>query len=340
MNRTRLKQGTLDWEKARQVRIGGSEVFDIVRYYATDTELQNCGINAEKIRAEKPYTTAWALYHKLINDGIYEKAQLPPELAEYGHAVEPYGLEILQRGRQLKLKPGEVYASDRLIASLDISGISEDIDVRPFDYGTGQVPKGKRFVCEQKSMKPNVVKNGLPFKYIIQAQYQIAMTGAEFYILQIMVLKDDTDFERGRIVQMSRKKRAEYLKDKMTVTHLYFQNNEHLAMLIKTCIERFFADVDSRKEPTPFIKNDTQKNIIESLRINSLYNKDLIFELDLSEYGAAKKAADEAEDRRKDLIQGVVETAKEHNVSRFKSPDGSTASFSASGAFLYKEAAV
>ncbi len=336
MKKTKLKQGTLDWEKARATRIGGSEVFDIVRYYATDEELNNCGINAEAFKAEKPYTTAWALYHKLLNDGIYQKAELAPEFAEYGHAVEPYGLSVLQRGRRLKLKPGAVYASDRLIASLDISGYSEIIDERPFNYGAGRVKQGRKFVCEQKSMMPKVVKNGIPFKYIIQAQYQLAMTGADFYILQIMVLRDDTVFERGKITQMSLKKRCEYLDKVMSVTHVYFANNEHLSALIKTCLDRFFADVDEKREPTPFIANDSQRNIIESIRINSAYSKDGITDYDLSGYIAAKSAADEAESLRKAELQKITETAKKENTSRFRSSDGATGSFSASGAFLLK----
>lgn len=336
MKKTKLKQGTLDWEKARATRIGGSEVFDIVRYYATDEELNNCGINAEAFKAEKPYTTAWALYHKLLNDGIYQKAELAPEFAEYGHAVEPYGLSVLQRGRKLKLKPGAVYASDRLIASLDVSGYSEIIDERPFNYGTGRVKQGRKLVCEQKSMMPKAVKNGIPFKYIIQAQYQLAMTGADFYILQIMVLRDDTVFERGKITQMSLKKRCEYLDKAMSVTHVYFANNEHLAALIKTCLERFFADVDEKREPTPFIANDSQRNIIESIRINSAYSKDGITDYDLSGYIAAKSAADEAENLRKAELQKITETAKKENTIRFRSSDGATGSFSASGAFLLK----
>ena len=108
MKKIKLKQGTLLWEKARATRIGSSEVFDIVRYYASDDELQNCGINAEDFRNEKPYTTAWALYHKLMDDGIYKKEALDPEYAEYGHAVEPYGVYVLQKGRAKKLRPGEV----------------------------------------------------------------------------------------------------------------------------------------------------------------------------------------------------------------------------------------
>lgn len=338
MNKTRLKQGTLAWENARETRIGSSEVFDIVRYYSTADELQNCGINAEDFRAEKPYTTAWALYHKMQKDGIYQRQSLPPELAEYGHAVEPYGLMVLQQGRKAKLKAGEVYVSDRLIASLDISGVSEEIDVRPFDYGNGMVTTGKRFVCEQKSIMPQVLKKGLPIKYIIQAQYQITMTKADFYILQIMKLEEDTIYERGKIAQMSRKKMFDYLRGKMTVTHLYFQNNESLAMLIKTCLERFFADVDNHREPTPFIEHDTQRNIIDSIRINTFYNKDLTLDLDLSWYIKAKDNFDAAESEKKNALQHIIEIAKKHNASQFLSPDGTRASFSASGAFLIKSA--
>ena len=338
MNKTKLKQGTLEWEKARLTRIGGSEVFDIVRYYATDEELQNCGINAERFKEEKPYTTTWALYHKLLNDGIYQRQSLPPEFAEYGHAVEPYGLKVLQTGRTHKLKPGEVYASDKLIASLDISGVSEDIDVRPFNYGGGFVPVGKKFVCEQKTMMPTVIKRGLPFKYIVQAQYQITMTKADFYILQIMVLGNDTVFERGKITQMTKKKRAEYLKDKMSVNMLYFANNPHLSALIKVCLERFFADVDNRREPKAYIVHDTQKNIIESIRINTAYNKNLTLTYDLTEYLKAKEEADEAEEKRKAELQKITEQAKEYNASRFTTDDGKlTGSFSAAGAFLLKE---
>ena len=324
------------WEAARETRIGSSEIFDIVRYYSSDDELQNCGINAEDLRAEKPYTTAWALYHKMQNDGIYQRQSLPPELAEYGHAVEPYGISILQAGRQAKLKAGEVYLSDRLIASLDISGVSEEIDVRPFDYGNGMVAIGKRFVCEQKAIMPQVLKKGLPIKHILQAQYQITMTKANFYILQIMKLKEDTIFERGKITQMSKKKMWEYLRNKMTVTRLYFQNNEALAMLIKTCLERFFADVDTCKEPTPFIESDSQRNIIDSIRINTFYNKDLTLDFELSNYIKAKAESESTEDKRKAVLQGIVEVAKKYNASQFRSADGTRACFSTSGAFLIK----
>lgn len=333
MKRVKLKQGTLSWEKARSMRIGSSEIFDIVRYYATDDELQYCGFNAEAFRSEKPYTTAWALYHKMQNDGFYKKEALAPEFAEYGHAVEPYGVYKLQKGRQKRLRPGVVYANERLIASLDIEGTAEEVDIVPFDYGRGTPKIGQRFVCEQKSMLPNMVKNGLPFKYIVQAQYQITKTKADFYILQLMVLKiDDTPFNRGKICQMSRKAKYKFLDENMTVTHYYFKNNEHLARLIEKCIQLFFEDVDAHREPRPFIEFDSAKNIIESIRLNALYN-DTPFDLDLDAYKKAKDEEDAAVQKRKALLQGIVDTAKEYNVCRFRSGDGTTAQFAKDGSF-------
>ncbi len=333
MRKVKLKQGTLAWEKARETRIGSSEIFDIVKYYATDEELQNCGINAEHFRAEKPYTTVWALYHKMQSDGFYQKEELAPEFAEYGHAVEPYGVRVLQRCRQKKLKPGEVWIDDRLIASLDIAGVAESIDIKPFDYGYGTPKIGQRFVCEQKTMMPQMIKNGLPFKYIIQAQYQILQTKADFYVLQLMVLKDDTVFNRGKICQMPYSKRYKYLDENMRVSHYYFKNNEHLSGLIKECIKRFFDDVEHSREPTPFIAYDTPRNIIESIRLNVVYNDKVVFDYDLTAYKEAKKAEEDAELKRKMELQKIVELAKKNNICRFRAEDGTTAAFAKDGSF-------
>lgn len=336
MQKIKIKQNTLGWEKLREQRIGSSEIFDLVRYYATDEELQNCGITAEDFRAEKPYTTAWALYHKMLNDGLYRREELAPEFAEYGHAAEPYGVRELQKGRNKRLRPGEVYFTDRLIASLDIAGTAERLDEVPFDYGVGTPKAGQRFVCEQKTMQPMMIKRGIPFKYIIQAQYQIGQTKADFFILQVMVLKNDTPFERGKITQMSPKKRYQYLDDNMTVTHLYFQNNFHLARLIDVCLDRFFRAVDEHEEPTPYIENDSQANIIESIRMNSRFNPEAVVECDLTSFAKAKEKEDQAGAERKEELQKVIELAKKHNACKFSSRDGSGGSFSKNGRFLYR----
>ncbi len=338
MKKTRLKQGTLAWEKARSTRIGGSEVYDIVRYYATDEELQNCGINAEDFREEEPYTTAWALYHKIINDGVYKREVLPPELAEYGHAVEPYGVYYLQKNRKKKLRPGEVYINKKLVASLDISGIAEEVDsCETFSYGKGHPRIGERFVCEQKSMLPQKYKKAIPFKYIVQAQYQLEMTGADFFILQIMVLKEDTPFIRGKICQMSKPKRYKYLDDHMMVKNIYFRSNEHLGQLIKTCLDRFFEAVEKEEEPTAYIALDKQRNIIESIRLNSAFRPDAVIEdYDLSRFAKLRDNSEKCDNELREEMQKIVETAKEKNSVNFNGGNGITAKFDKIGRFLVK----
>lgn len=336
MDKVALKQGTLQWEQARESRIGSSEVFDLVRYYASAEELQNCGISPEKIMEESPYSSAWALYHKMRGDGLYQRESLAPEYAQYGHAVEPYGLFVLQQGRKNRVKRGEVYVSDRLIASLDLSGISEDCDARPFDVGQGLVPVGKRFVCEQKSMTMERYQAGLPIKYIIQAQYQAAMVQADFFIIQIMMLHNDSAFERGRVTQMNLTQRRKYLAQNMTMEHLYFRYNDALAALIACCLDRFLAAVDKEEEPTPYIEQDSMANILASIRSNSYFDPKAAITFALSPYVDAKQRRDEAERERKKILQGILEEAKAHNVVKFWSEDGTKVSFSKDGKFLVR----
>lgn len=337
MRKIKIKQGTLSWEKLRETRIGSSEIFDIVRYYATDRELANAGINAERFREEEPYTTAWALYHKLLADGIYQKEVLAPEFADYGHAVEPYGVKILSESRSKKVIAGEVYIDDFLIASLDVSGVAEEIDIRPYDYGEGMPKIGDRFVCEQKSMTPQARKGGIPFKYIIQAQYQIEKTKADFYILQIMTLKEDTPFIRGRICQMGKASRFKHLDNNLIVEHYYFKDNVHLGRLIDVCIERFLEDVINRREPRAFIENDLQANIIKSIRLNSKFDYSKRVKYNLINFAKLKEEENKAIKRRKDEQQKIVDLAKENNACNFYDDSGYRASFSKSGSLLLKE---
>lgn len=338
MKKIKIKQGTRAWENAKETRIGSSEVFDIVRYYATDTELQNCGLDAKKFKEELPFVSTWALYHKLIKDGVYQKPLLDPALGEYGLAMEYYGLKLLQENRKSKLKKGQVYISDRLIASLDVSGVSEEIDIREFDYGTGKIKPEQNFVCEQKTISP--YKDHLPLKYVIQAQYQITMSKHKFFMLQLMILENDTDFERGKIVSLantSKTKFLNYIKDKVRVQYVYFNHNEALSQLIKVCLDRFFKDVDNRKEPTPYVQVDSVSNIIVSIRQNSFYNPDLTKEFDLSAYAKAKSVYDEADKNKKAEMQKIIEFAMQNNCSKFVSPSGHIGSFASNGRFLLKE---
>jgi hypothetical protein len=335
MKKLKIKQGTRAWENIKEKRIGSSEVFDIVRYYATDTELHNCGVDAKQFREETPFVTTWALYHKIIGDGVYQKPLLEPEYGEYGLAMEQYGLKVLQENRQFKLRKGDVYVNDRLIASLDISGLAEEVDVEKLG---GKVKVGDNFVCEEKTITP--YKDHLPLKYIIQAQYQISHSNSKFFILLAMILNKDTPFERGKIVSLantSKKKFLEYVKDKVNVQLIYFNNNEALAQLINVCLERFFKDVEDRKEPKPFIVVDSMSNIMTSIRQNSFYNPDLIKEYDLNEFTICKENFEKAKKAKEDAQQKIIEFAMENNCSRFVGSNGYSAMISSNGRFLLKE---
>ena len=338
MKKMKIKQGTRAWECLKESRIGSSEVFDIVRYYASNDELQNCGFDAKKFKDELPFVTTWALYHKMLKDDIYQKPLLAPELGEYGLAMEAYGLKTLQEGREFRLRKGDVFVSDKLIASLDISGISEDIDKREFDFGQGSVEGGKKFVCEQKTVSP--FKDHLPLKYVIQAQYQITQSQSNFFILQAMILDNDTPFERGKIVALAntnKKKFFDYVKDKVKVQLFYFNHNEALAQLIKKCLDRFFKDVEQRKEPKPFILVDNVSDIMASIRNNSFYNPDLTKEYDLTEYVKSKKDYDAASKAKTEAQQKLIEFAMENNCSRFIGEDGYSVVLSSNGRFLLRE---
>lgn len=339
IKRINLKQGTRIWENFKETRIGSSEVFDIVRYYAFDYELQNCGINAEKFKSEKPFVSVWALYHKMLNDGLYQKPILEPWFGEYGLAMESYGLYHLQQNRQLKLKKGIVFANDRQIASLDISGISEEIDEREFDYGEGIVESGKKFVCEQKTISP--FKDSLPLKYIIQAQYQIMMSHSDFFMLQTMILLDDTPYERGKIVSLynnsTKKKFINYVEKKVSIKYFTFKNNIALARLIRLCLLRFFEAVDNREEPLPYIETDKMSNIISSIRCNSFYNPDMAKDYDFSSYMYAKSKYEQAKLKLDEEKEKIIHFAMKNNCSRFISEFGVTASFSSDGKLLIKQ---
>ena len=198
---------------------------------------------------------------------------------------------------------------------------------------------GEKFVCEQKTISP--YKGHLPLKYVIQAQYQISMSKANYFILQAMILNEDTPFERGKIVALANTNKSkffDYVKGKVKIQHIYFNNNEALAQLIKVCIYRFFEAVEKREEPAPFIQIDNISNIIVSIRQNSFYNPELAKEYDLTKYIKLKKECDLAELNKRQEMQKIIEFIMDNNCSRlFDSVSGYSAFFTSNGRFLLKE---
>ena len=155
-----------------------------------------------------------------------------------------------------------------------------------------------------------------------------------------MILDKDTPFERGKIVALantSKKKFLEYVKDKVKIQLIYFNNNEALVQLINVCLDRFFADVENRKEPKPFIVVDSVSNVMTSIRQNSFYNPDLIKEYDLSEFATCKDNFEKAKKAKEDAQQKIIEFAMQNNCSRFAGANGYSAMISSNGRFLLKE---
>jgi hypothetical protein len=184
-------------------------------------------------------------------------------------------------------------------------------------------------------MMPFKVKDGLPYKYIIQAQYQISKADAKFFILQLMVLNDDNDFLRGKICQMSKKKRFEYLDENLTTSLIYFANNEHLSRLIDTCLERFFSDVDAGKEPKAYIETDSVSNILESIRINTFFDANKEVNCDLSLYARLKEQEADIKKKKDAELSNIINLALERNSVKFKDGDTS-AIFDKRGRFLLR----
>jgi len=61
--RINVKQRSDEWHKLRATRVGSSEIFGLVKYYITDNELQNVGINPDTF-TEKPYISAFVVGSK------------------------------------------------------------------------------------------------------------------------------------------------------------------------------------------------------------------------------------------------------------------------------------
>jgi len=89
MKQLTLKQNTQNWLDYKKDKIGSSEIFGLIRYYITDQELQNVGINSDQF-SEDPYVTAFQLYHKFKNPAIYIEPGFDEHLGKFGKRIEEF----------------------------------------------------------------------------------------------------------------------------------------------------------------------------------------------------------------------------------------------------------
>ena len=83
-----IKQGSEEWLKAKQARIGGSEIYAIAYYYC-QKELQTIGVDLIK---DQPFQTALELFLR-VKFGVDQEA-ISVVSSEFGSGMEDYVLTI------------------------------------------------------------------------------------------------------------------------------------------------------------------------------------------------------------------------------------------------------
>ena len=96
MKTINVKQKTEKWLDIKRSRIGSSEIFGLINHYITPQELQNAGVDSDKFN-DDPYITAYQLYHKLKNPGLYIEPEFDYMLSKFGHKIERFVLDHLRK---------------------------------------------------------------------------------------------------------------------------------------------------------------------------------------------------------------------------------------------------
>ncbi len=184
LNIIKLKQKSNAWLDLKDTRIGSSEIYGLVKYYIKDEELESLGINSTEFK-EKPYTTAWEIWHKFMSKDIYVRKPLEWVLAEYGNSIEKFAFKWIQKKENFKygecaFNEGEVYTNDNdiRIASLDIEAMINSTEIFQDSNGNDiSLKDDNEFVVEVKAMskfkvsKDKIITSGVDWKYILQLQY-------------------------------------------------------------------------------------------------------------------------------------------------------------------------
>lgn len=320
-----MKQHSKEWYNAKSKRIGSSEIFDIVRYYASDQELHNCGFDPVEIHEEIPFTTAFQLFRKLTNSPFYSKKPLEPESAKFGLAAEKLMRDEFARDHNgLVCQQGRVVVLEHTIASLD-----SEIKVGD-DYE----------LVEHKTVRDNLETWTPTAKYIIQCQFQL-MHVPEFARarIQAMNLFPDTAFNRGLLYSC---KTAKQMREVAKKNEISFRFKEYpmeklpaVIALCKACMDRFLQDVRNKIEPQPFLADgETPKSILASVAINGNMSA---AEVSLKRFLDARDRVKACELEKQAALQEIINLAREKMTLEFIDPEtGEKAAFSKAGALLIK----
>lgn len=268
-----MRQRTKKWLNLKKKRIGSSEIFSLVKYYATDEELLNCSLSPQEVADETAFDSAWTLYHKIKQDITIHTKQLPISLDKYGISMEDYAMNFLKDNfKGITFKKGNVYIPDNFrIASLDIECNVKSSILRDVSGQIINTFKNYKGLVEVKTVnKYKWLNNGISCRTKIQQAYQMYCTGIKFGGIVSIVLKDDTQEKRAflaGIFEADKTKFLNYAKDEISEVFVdWYQFNNAFIGLFSSVLERFKRDLNEDNCPALFIGDEEPKVIFDAIR--------------------------------------------------------------------------
>ena len=260
-----LKQKSNEWLNLKDTKIGSSEIYGLVKNYIKPEELESVGINSYEF-TEKPYTTAWELYHKFVNRDLWIRKPLTWVLSEFGNSMEKFAIRWIRKKENFKygdavFKEGAVYASenDIRIASLDIEATVNSTDIIQDANGNNiALGQDRDFLVEVKGMskfkakKDKILTDGVDWKYILQLQYQLWCKDVNWGIISVFELMSDTLDKRGYIIRCAEtmnKKDYKYIDEATKKKMFFYKRLPQYAKIFELALKRFQDDVKFKNEP-------------------------------------------------------------------------------------------
>ena len=254
--------------KNKAGRIGSSEIFALIQHYLSDAELLNFGVQPMSVRSEKPFQTAFYLYHK-VRGTLPRVKELPRSMGDFGLAAQGVCEKWLkEQGYHVEaskqIYSGNSVASVDFIARLDVT-INQDGVI---------IPPNTDIIVECKTFVPTMIKEyktlGIPFKYICQLMYQLWLYGRVAGAFCPLELSNDTQDERAYIAGLfagDKKKALRQTYARFNKSLVFMELKPEYIALFELVLERFFDDVTAGREPE-LIMADEPSMLFDMLRTN------------------------------------------------------------------------
>ncbi len=300
-----IKQRTNKWFDLRSNKIGSSEIFALIQYYATDNELLSCGIQPKDFREESSFDTAFGLYHKIKKTKEYFTKPLSRAFADYGSAMETYAKQWLKNRYKIDIEDGFVFVDNDSIASTDVIGVWKDTTIQDYNGNYIDVVDNPCFIVEIKTInnfkyQTKTLITGIDWRTIIQYQYQLYISGLEWGGILAMILENDTIEERCYIAglsQASKSKFIKYLEPKVKTEIYFMQKIPAFRGLFSVVLERFFSDIKNSNEPSMYPDKEESKAIFNMIRnYQDTFRENYVIDGNLSNFIEAKTNFDKAKE--------------------------------------------